>query len=807
MSDDFNPNKTAWVLDEADLDHLMLVIDECDEVVFDLETTGLDEHATRTTGSNGGVPARIVLASFTLPSGTDEPSTFLLPLSHPDSPWMGSWRKVMARVAEQIAECEKPTIGHNLRFDLKWVHAATTVQGVPENLPVFDKEDADLFEKGHISNTGYWRIYEKDGPTSGIAAHDIIANRALGPKPEGFSVDHWNRDRLDNRRANLRYVDRSEQMRNRESWGESGIRGAYRLPSGRYEAAVTVNKKRVYLGTYPTAEEAGQAVIDFQGRTGDTPPESVRACTGVDLSDTLGWDTKISSHLLDETRSTKLKERAPDTFGVERWDDFDLTYPGAAEDVPLFDLGLYAARDTYWTWRLSVDHRERLGLIDRFEPESAEDVEHLRLGHLATWVAMPTSATLTEIEQRGMRLDAEWVRDELDAHLREADALKETLSLRYPEMDPTDASFAPTSTWFRQWSEHAVEAGDLTIAELTPTGKPRWSKGVLVRQGRAGKEVASMLLDYRDHAKKAEFLTSWLQCTTPANRIHTSYNDGSVATGRLSSSSPNMQQVTKALKPAFVPQEGWVFAELDYSQIELRVAAFISRCEPMIEAFQRGDDLHTLLAARITGKDPSEVTPTERQAGKSANFGLLYGMGPYGFREYAETVYGVSFTLEEATQVHTAFFEMWDGVGDWHIRAAARARATGQIVSPIGRVRRLPGIWDENEETVAYAERSAINSPVQGFASDLMQIAAASIAGRIPGHARVDDARLVGTVHDSILVEVPRDRWREAALECRERMLGVSEVVARLGCTLDVPLAAEIAAGTRWGLSDVGEVS
>jgi len=349
-----------------------------------------------------------------------------------------------------------------------------------------------------------------------------------------------------------------------------------------------------------------------------------------------------------------------------------------------------------------------------------------------------------------------------------------------------------------------VAAGDLHIAALTPKGKPQWSKGVLVRQGRAGSEVATNLLELRSHVKLAEYLRSWLGYVTPESLIHTTYWPGRVVTGRLSSTEPNMQQVNATLKPAFIPRPGYLFAELDYSQIELRMAAFISRCIPMLEAFRRGDDLHKLLALRITGKaELALVTAGERQAGKSANFGLLYGMSAYGFQAYAETVYGVSFTEAEAVAVHRAFFDTWDGIAAWHARCVKRAYETGQIVSPIGRVRRLPEIWSPNPKIAAYAERSSINSPVQGFASDLMQMSAASIEGRLPGVQPVRDARLVGTVHDSILAEVPEDNWKEVTLACQQRMVSIGDALRRLDCTIDVPLAAEAKVGTRWGLSDI----
>ena len=801
MSDDFDPSTISWVMDEADLDHLLLVIDECEEVVFDVETTGLNEHAVHGGRSNGGVAARISLAQFTLPCPEDvgDPTTFVLPLSHPDSPWRTSWRRVLTRVAEQI-------------------------RGPVSREPIFDPEDADLFEQGFVSNTGYWRR-RFPGVKDSVAVHDLVAERALGERPEGWSVDHKNRDRLDNRRDNLRYVTRSGQMVNRRAWGASGVRGVYERPNGSFEAAVRRDGERKYLGVFKSRDEAADAVLREVGDLSDPGPEPIErtsqgkpivgqnakfdtrwiaATTGVSLSHLIAWDTRISSHLLDETRSTSLKQRAPETFGIPPWNDHDLTYPGASEDVPLIELGLYGARDTYWTWRLAQNHRYRMNLLDSEEPVGPEEIEEARLGRLATYVSMPTVASLGVIEERGIALDESWVERTYASHEETRARLRERLIGRYDL--PGDPSFAPTSKWFMAWADVAVDAGDLRVAELTPTGRPRWSKAVLTRQSRRGYEVATDLLELRGVEKRMEYLRSWMEKVSPAGRIHATYNAGSVVSGRLSSSDPNMQQVTGLLKPAFIADEDRLFVDLDFSQIELRVAAYLSRSEAMLTAFRNGDDLHTRLASAIVNKPESEITKTERQAGKSANFGLLYGMGARGFREYAETVYGVMFTEEEAAKVHETYFETWDRLREWHLRSVERVRRDGQVTSPIGRVRRLPDIWDGNDERAAAAERAAINSPVQGLASDLMQMSAASINGLLPGVGPVVGAEIVGTVHDSILIEVPREDWQAVGRECQHRMETITTLLPDLfGIEFDVPLKADGVVSRRWGGEAIGE--
>jgi len=663
MTDTFDASLISWVMDQAQIDNLCVAIETAIEVVIDLETTGLDEHATGKDKS-WPCPARISLASLTLPQPDEEgdPSTFVVPLSHPDGPLRNVWVKVLRQICQTIVNYERPVVNQNMKFDSRWIFAHT----------------------------------------------------------------------------------------------------------------------------------------------------------GVNLAPLISWDTELAQHLQDENESTKLKEVVPRLFGITRWDDFNLSTPGASEKVPLFDLGLYAARDTYWTWKLAQYQRHLMFIGTQDEPEDSEEVQDARLGSLALWCSMPTVRTLASMEQRGIALDRDWVEARLAEDQRIESELSKVLISRY-EIDG-EPSFAATSNWFAAWSAAAVEAGDLRIGALTPTGKPQWSKSVLTRQARNGSEVATDLLALRKVIKEQEFLNSWLSYVTPDGLIHSTYYAGrnyqewssaakGTVTGRLSSGSPNMQQVTKPLKPAFVPRPGFYFAELDYSQIELRLAAFVSRCKPMMQAFQEGQDLHQLTAAQTTSKSLADVTPAERQNAKAVNFGYVFGMSAEGFRDYAETSYGVILTDLEAVQSRVAFFELWDGMEDWHMRVMRRVRRDGQVVSPLGRVRRLPDVWSGSEYKVGHAERQAINSPVQSFASDLMQMSAASIEGMLPGVEPVPDVALVGTVHDSIMVEVPIHDWKRATARCMKRMMGMDEVLRRLGCDLDVPLGVEATVGTRWGLADIGIIS
>lgn len=660
----------TWVWGKEDLKVLLKAIHASQKVVMDLETTGLDEYAEAGGDTNGGYPARIVLASLTLPNAEraaagaynwrtfdgEQPMTYLVPLSHPASPLLGAWRKVMAIIGREINRSGKPFVNANIKFDARWVFAQS----------------------------------------------------------------------------------------------------------------------------------------------------------GVDLSDRIEWDTTVSSQLVDTEARTRLKIRAARDFGIEEWDDFDLGTPGAAEKVDLIQLGEYAARDTYYTWKIEEEHRDQMFLTGDEEPFDSDDIQMARLGKVATYVAMPTVKTLTKVEQRGFLLDVDWVH----AKIEEMDALRlkaceDILGLYGTAPAPAPAkngvTTAATSKWFQGFVAQAIEAGDLRVTARTDSGNAQWNKAVLIAQQRQGSPAADALLRHRDATKTLEFLRSWLELRDPDNVIHATYNVGFVKTGRLSSSNPNVQQISSRLKPAFIPRPGHVLLDLDYSQVELRVAAFISRSQPMIEAFQRGDDLHRLLAAKIAGKAPEDVTSLERKRAKAGNFGLLYGMSPGGFQSYAATAYDVSLTLAEAQAVHSAFFEMWDGMRQWHERAKRRAYERGYVTSPIGRTQWLSDLYSKSSFKSSHAERNALNSPVQGFGSDLMQMAAASIMGTLPGYPlpRVEGAHVVATVHDEICIEVPQDRWQEILIECKRRMEDVNTFLRPLDCQMDVPIVAGPSAGTRWGVHDL----
>lgn len=547
---------------------------------------------------------------------------------------------------------------------------------------------------------------------------------------------------------------------------------------------------------------------------------------GVDLSSRIIADTGLGWHLLDENRTASLKPRAMADFGIESWIDFDWkkieaeqkkdpSYPFCpllAERVDYFTMALYNARDTYWTWRGHQLHEDELGLTtstreDLLSVGQREEIDALRLGEYYQKVSVPAVRTLTALEQTGMLLDRNWCAKRLsvlDAEVAEAtETMEDLLDEARTQMGLTDEqeeslakntkSFQPTALWFLTWSEIMCDNAWLKVIAWTPENRPSWGKSVLKRLDRLDYRAASALLAFRRADKEASFIRSWVDLLAEDGRLHATYNYYKVVTGRLSAENPNTQQIPRGAKNAFLATPGYLLVSADYSQIELRVAAHIAQCQPMIQAFLEGKDLHKLMAAMIAGCEYDEVTKDMRQQAKAANFGFLFGMGAEKFVTYASDSYDVDFTDEEAERFRNGFFSTWTGMQDWHNRQRKYAKEYGYVKSPLGRIRHLPDIYSKTEYYRGRAERQAINSPVQGMASDMMLMASSKIRRFFPV------IRPVALVHDCILAEVPEEFAQEHARNIKATMEGIAVDLERLGCKFSVPLVADVSIGKSWG--------
>jgi DNA polymerase-1 len=298
------------------------------------------------------------------------------------------------------------------------------------------------------------------------------------------------------------------------------------------------------------------------------------------------------------------------------------------------------------------------------------------------------------------------------------------------------------------------------------------------------------------------------------HRIHTTFKLAGTVTGRLSSGKAdaekvggrtdlrgvNLQQVPRdaLIRGMFGAMPGWSFVEADYSQIELRIASFIANEKHMKQLYIEGADIHMTTAMAVTGLPKSAVTKEIRKkVGKPVNFGFLYGMGWRKFIETAFNNYGATFTEAEAQGYRRAYFDLFPDLVKWHERQRRLVRSHGRVQSPLGRVRHLPDIYSPEKGVQAEAERQAINSPVQGFASDMALLSMTLINAEFRRQGIV--ANCLGLVHDAINFEIRDDQLARALPIIKNTMEDPEPLRRKFGTVLDIPIIADLKVGRHWG--------
>lgn len=338
---------------------------------------------------------------------------------------------------------------------------------------------------------------------------------------------------------------------------------------------------------------------------------------------------------------------------------------------------------------------------------------------------------------------------------------------------------------------------------MTKGGQPQVNQSQLEEWSKEGKhEILDVLLRYNKLTKQLQFVNLWEESSQYDGKLHPSFNI-TADTGRTTCKNPNIQNVPQesTLRNVITCPKGRKFIEVDMSQAELRVASIFSEDENMIHAYQSGSDLHQKTMELIKGgKKPKNDQEAKRwrTEAKSANFGLLYGMSAKTYQEYAKG-YGMEITLEEAEDIRDDFFNSYPRLLDMHKKFVDYAKKYGYTYSPIGRKRFLPNLKSRNWKDVSEAERQAINTPVQGFASDLVISALADILE----DESLDKSKykIIGSVHDAILVEADEDVAEEYAKKVKEHMENPS-VLEICDIEITVPLVADIEIGSAWGKHD-----
>lgn len=303
--------------------------------------------------------------------------------------------------------------------------------------------------------------------------------------------------------------------------------------------------------------------------------------------------------------------------------------------------------------------------------------------------------------------------------------------------------------------------------------------------------IAQKIEEYRELFKlKTTYVDALPKLADENNRIHTTFNQAVTATGRLSSSDPNLQNIPirtetgRRLRKGFVAEKGYKLVGIDYSQIDLRCIAHVSQDKNLIEAFQNNMDIHSFTAATVRGKDVSEISKKERSAAKELNFGLIYGMGSFGFARAAD------ISVDEAKDFIKKYFEKFPDVKKYIEETKKEVEENGFVETELGRRRNVPEIRSKNFQLRAMGERMAVNMPIQGLAADIMKLAMIRVFDYLKDNFKSDEVRMILQIHDEIILEVRDDLVDVVSEKVREIMEGVY--------SFSVPLVVDVAVGEDW---------
>src|SRR2546428_5801834 len=416
----------------------------------------------------------------------------------------------------------------------------------------------------------------------------------------------------------------------------------------------------------------------------------------------------------------------------------------------------------------------------RLAPTMLERVRERGAENLYREIELPLTAVLAAMEDAGVKIDT-YRMGEITARL--ADRVEELEAKAY---ELAGEEFMLGST--QQVARILFEKLQLTPGRKGKTGYSTDTR--VLRSIRDAHEIVPVIEEWREYSKLLNtYLGPLPSLLSEADaRLHTTFNQTVAATGRLSTSDPNLQSIPirtelgREIRSAFVAEEGHRLLSADYSQIELRILAHVSGEPKLREAFARGEDIHTATAAEVLGVEPAKLTSAQRSIAKMINFGIVYGISAYGLSE------NLQIPRDEAQRYIDAYLARFPHVQDFIGRTIEQAGADGYVTSLLGRRRPITELRASNRQTRSLGERLAVNFVMQGSNADIIKVAMVAIHRRLRAEGRA--ARLVLQVHDELLLEVPGAELKDVRDLVREEMCGAFE--------LDPPLAVEIGAGDDW---------
>ncbi|MGL5243189.1 MAG: DNA polymerase I [Kluyvera ascorbata] len=436
--------------------------------------------------------------------------------------------------------------------------------------------------------------------------------------------------------------------------------------------------------------------------------------------------------------------------------------------IALEEAGRYAAEDADVTLQLHL----------KMWPKLQKNEGPLRIFNE---IEMPLVPVLSRIERNGVKIDPAV----LHAHSQEI--AKRLVELEQKAYEIAGEEFNLSSP--KQLQTILFEKQDIKPLKKTPGGAPSTSEEVLEELA-LDYPLPKVILEYRGLAKLKSTYTDKLplMINPKTGRVHTSYHQAVTATGRLSSTDPNLQNIPvrndegRRIRQAFIAPEDYVIVSADYSQIELRIMAHLSRDAGLLKAFAEGKDIHRATAAEVFGLPLESVTGEQRRSAKAINFGLIYGMSAFGLARQ------LNIPRKEAQKYMDLYFERYPGVLDYMERTRAQAKEQGYVATLDGRRLYLPDIQASNAARRAGAERAAINAPMQGTAADIIKRAMIAVDGWL--EAEKPRVRMIMQVHDELVFEVHKDDVEAVSKKVHELMENST--------TLDVPLLVEVGSGENW---------
>ena len=425
---------------------------------------------------------------------------------------------------------------------------------------------------------------------------------------------------------------------------------------------------------------------------------------------------------------------------------------------------------------------ERADYLQRLAPVLRQQVEEQQLADVYEKIDLPLAPVLAGMERVGVRVDPKALDKMSHAMEKEVRRLeKEIWKLAGSEFNVN----SPT-----QLAE--ILFGKLNLQPNARRGKAkaRSTAADVLEELSAQHPLPAKIIEYREVSKlKSTYVDALPKVIHPeTGRLHTSFSQTGAATGRLSSSDPNLQNIPirtelgREIRAAFVAEAGKILLSADYSQIELRIMAHFSRDPVLVEAFRNGEDIHARTAQEVFGVGPLAQTAEHRRAAKAINFGIIYGLSPFGLAQQ------LGIEQKEAAQFINAYFTRYRGVKDYLDKILADTRTTGVAKTLFGRIRPIPEINSPQVQLRNFAERTALNSPLQGTAADLIKLAMININRRLAEEKL--EAKMILQVHDELLFEAPTKERAKLAKLVQEEMEGVYK--------LAVPIVVEIGVGPNW---------